>query len=131
MQKLYAMPDEEIYDYMQFLQEATEQVVVLGQPYLAPLRDPKCPSRNNLSSRSPRTAFRAATVRERNRPNWKTYSMTNAKDLAVMQTAECAGMRMCPASNDKDFHDRVTVAFCSARGIAICREATLLARLLP
>jgi hypothetical protein len=36
LQKLYAMPDEEIYDYAQFLQEASEQVV-LGQPYLAPL----------------------------------------------------------------------------------------------
>jgi len=39
LQKLYALTDDELYDYAQFLQEVS-QLVVLGHPYHAPLRDP-------------------------------------------------------------------------------------------
>ena len=39
LQKFYALTDDELYDYAQFLQEVS-QMVVLGHPYVAPLRDP-------------------------------------------------------------------------------------------
>jgi len=39
LQKLYALSDDELYDYAQFLREVSE-MVVLDQPYQAPLRDP-------------------------------------------------------------------------------------------
>lgn len=38
LQKLHALTDAQLYDYAQFLQEVSE-MVVLGQPYNAPLRD--------------------------------------------------------------------------------------------
>jgi len=38
LQKLYAMTEEEIYDYAQFLQNVC-QTVILDHPYHAPLRD--------------------------------------------------------------------------------------------
>jgi len=46
-----------------------------------------------------------------------------------MQTAE-RGEADVLCSNDGDFHDAGIVAFCAARGIEVCDEATLLARLL-
>jgi putative PIN family toxin of toxin-antitoxin system len=89
LQKLYALTDEELYDYTQFLREVS-QIVVLGHPYHAPLRDPN--------------------------------------DLDVMQTAE-RGDADVLCSNDGDFHDSAIITFCAARGIDVCHEAALLARL--
>ncbi len=90
LQKLYALSDEELYDYAQFLQEVCE-TVILDQPYDAPLRDPN--------------------------------------DLDVMQTAE-RGDADVLCSNDGDFHDAAIIAFCAARGIDVCHDAALLARLV-
>ena len=39
LQKLFALTEEELYDYAQFLQQVCE-TVVLDRPYHAPLRDP-------------------------------------------------------------------------------------------
>ena len=39
LQKRFALTDEELYTFAEFLRQASE-TVVLGQPYLAPLRDP-------------------------------------------------------------------------------------------
>lgn len=90
LQKRFALTDEELYDYAQFLRQVS-QTVILTQPYLAPLRDPD--------------------------------------DLDVLQTAE-RGAADVLCSNDKDFHDDPTVlGYCAARGIEVCREETLLARL--
>ena len=91
LQKLYALTENELYDYAQFLQEVCQKVV-LDQPYHAPLRDPN--------------------------------------DLDVMQTAE-RGEADVLCSNDGDFHDASMIAFCAARGIDVCHEAALLARLVP
>jgi len=90
LQKLYALTEDELYDYAQFLQEVCQRVV-LDQPYHAPLRDPN--------------------------------------DLNVMQTAE-RGDADVLCSNDGDFHEAGIIAFCSARGIAVCDEAALLALLV-
>ena len=91
LQKLYALTEDELYDYAQFLQKVCQKVV-LDQPYHAPLRDPN--------------------------------------DLDVMQTAE-RGDADVLCSNDADFHDTAIIAFCAARGIDVCHEAALLARLVP
>jgi len=90
LQKLYELTEDELYRYAQFLQEVSE-LVVIAQPYHAPLRDPQ--------------------------------------DLHVMQTAE-RGEADVLCSNDGDFHETGIIAFCAARGIEVCSEATLLARLL-
>ena len=89
LQKLHTLTEGEIYDDAQFLQDAS-QIVVLQYPYHAPLQDPN--------------------------------------DLDVMQTAE-RGEADLICSNDADFHDAAIVEFCGARGIDVCREATLLAPL--
>jgi len=39
LQKRFALTEEELYDYAQFLRQAS-QTVILSQPFLAPLRDP-------------------------------------------------------------------------------------------
>ena len=91
LQRLYALTDDELYDYAQFLQDVS-QIVVLGHSYFAPLRDPN--------------------------------------DLDVMQTAD-RGDADVLCSNDGDFHDAAIIAFCAARGIDVCHEAALLARLVP
>jgi putative PIN family toxin of toxin-antitoxin system len=38
LQKLHALTDEQLYDYAQFLKEASD-IVTVGPPYHAPLRD--------------------------------------------------------------------------------------------
>lgn len=51
-------------------------------------------------------------------------------DLDVLQTAE-RGAADVLCSNDKDFHDDpVIVGYCAARGIEVCYEDTLLARIV-
>ena len=91
LQKRFGLTDEELYDYAQFLREVS-QIVILSQPYHAPLRDPD--------------------------------------DLDVLQTAE-RGAADVLCSNDKDFHDDpAIVGYCAARGIEVCSEDTLLARIV-
>ena len=55
--------------------------------------------------------------------------LRDPNDLDVMQTAE-RGEADVLCSNDRDFHEAGIVAFCAARGIAVCTEAELLARLV-
>jgi putative PIN family toxin of toxin-antitoxin system len=90
LQKRFAMTDEELYDYAQFLRQVS-QTVILSQPYHAPLRDPN--------------------------------------DLDILQTAE-RGVADVLCTNDKDFHDSTMLGYCAARGIEVCDEDTLLARLV-
>jgi putative PIN family toxin of toxin-antitoxin system len=90
LRKLYALAEDELYEYAQFLQEVC-QTVVIKQPYRAPLRDP-------------------------NDPEVKTAERGEADVLCT---------------NDRDFHEAGIVAFCAARGIEVCTEAALLARLAP
>ena len=89
LQKLYALTEDELYDYAQFLQRVC-QTVVLDHPYHAPVRDPN--------------------------------------DLDVMQTAE-RGDADILGSNDGDFHETGIRAYCGARGIEVCDDKSLLARL--
>jgi len=49
-------------------------------------------------------------------------------DLHVLQTAERGGVDVL-CTNDGDFHEPGLVQYCAARGIAVCNENTLLARL--
>lgn len=51
-------------------------------------------------------------------------------DLDVLQTAE-RGAADVLCSNDKDFHDdAILLGYCAARGIEVCHEDTLLARMV-
>ena len=54
--------------------------------------------------------------------------MRDPDDLDVLQTAE-RGAASILCSNDGDFHEPGIVAYCAARGIEICNENALLARL--
>lgn len=90
LQKRFGLTDEELYDYGQFLRE-TSELVLLSQPYVAPLRDPD--------------------------------------DLHVLQTAE-RGLADVLCTSDKDFYDPTVLAYCASRGIEVCSEELLLARLM-
>jgi hypothetical protein len=50
--------------------------------------------------------------------------LRDPNDLDVMQTADV----LC--SNDGDFHDAAIITFCTSRGIGVCHEVALLARLV-
>lgn len=54
--------------------------------------------------------------------------LRDANDLDVMQTAE-RGDADALCSNDGDFYEAGMIAFCAARGIEVCNENSLLARL--
>jgi len=54
--------------------------------------------------------------------------LRDANDLDVMQTAE-RGDADILCSHDRDFHEVGIVAYCAARGIEVCDEKSLLARL--
>jgi putative PIN family toxin of toxin-antitoxin system len=54
--------------------------------------------------------------------------LRDPNDLDVMQTAE-RGEADVLCSNDRDFHEAGMITFCAARGIEVCTEAALLARL--
>ena len=55
--------------------------------------------------------------------------LRDADDLHVLQTAE-RGEADVLCTNDKDFHDDPTIlGYCAARGIEVCNEESLLARL--
>jgi len=56
--------------------------------------------------------------------------LRDPNDPDVMQTAE-RGEADTLCSKDRDFHEAGIVAFCAARGIEVCTEAALLARLAP
>lgn len=56
--------------------------------------------------------------------------LRDPNDLDVMQTAE-RGEADVLCSNDRDFHEAGIVTFCAARGIEVCTEAALLARMAP
>jgi putative PIN family toxin of toxin-antitoxin system len=86
-QKIYALADDALFEYAQFLHEAS-QIVPLDQGYAAPLRDPA--------------------------------------DMDVLQTAERGDCDIL-CSNDSDFHDEETAAYCADRGIIVYTEATFLA----
>ncbi len=49
-------------------------------------------------------------------------------DLAILQTAE-QGAADVICTNDRDFYDQAVIAYCALRGIEVCDELTLLARL--
>lgn len=55
--------------------------------------------------------------------------LRDPNDLDVMQTAE-RGDADVLCSNDGDFHDTGIITFCRSRGIDVCHEVTLLARLV-
>jgi putative PIN family toxin of toxin-antitoxin system len=55
--------------------------------------------------------------------------LRDPNDLDVMQTAE-RGDADVLCSNDGDFHDAAIITFCRSRGIDVCHEVTLLARLV-
>ncbi len=54
--------------------------------------------------------------------------LRDANDLDVMQTAE-RGEADVLCSDDRDFHEAGLITFCAARGIEVCTEAALLARM--
>ena len=54
--------------------------------------------------------------------------LRDSNDLNVMQTAERGGAGLL-CTHDADFHEPGMIEFCSHRGIEVCSEATLLARL--
>jgi predicted nucleic acid-binding protein len=56
--------------------------------------------------------------------------LRDPNDLDVMQTAERREADVL-CSNDRDFHEAGIITFCAARGIAVCSEAALLAKLAP
>lgn len=49
-------------------------------------------------------------------------------DLIVLQTAEKGGADLL-CTSDRDFYDPIVLAYCAARGIEVCREEDLWARL--
>ena len=49
-------------------------------------------------------------------------------DLTVLQTAEL-GEADILCTHDDDFYDQTILAYCAARGVEVCNEATLLRRL--
>ena len=55
--------------------------------------------------------------------------MRDANDLAVLQTAD-RGEADVLCTNDSDFYDPTVRSFCGARGIDVCDEVSLLARLI-
>jgi putative PIN family toxin of toxin-antitoxin system len=55
--------------------------------------------------------------------------LRDANDLAVMQTAE-RGDADILCSNDGDFHEAGILGYCAARGIEVCNEKSLLARMI-
>ena len=55
--------------------------------------------------------------------------LRDLNDLDVLQTAE-RGASDVLCSNDGDFHEPAIVGYCASRGIEVCNENTLLARLV-
>jgi putative PIN family toxin of toxin-antitoxin system len=55
--------------------------------------------------------------------------LRDANDLAVLQTADL-GRADVLVTNDGDFYDPSVISFCEERGIEVCDEVALLARLI-
>jgi putative PIN family toxin of toxin-antitoxin system len=55
--------------------------------------------------------------------------LRDANDLAVLQTADRGGADIL-CTSDRDFNDPAVISFCGARGIGVCDEVSLLARLI-
>lgn len=55
--------------------------------------------------------------------------LRDPNDLVVLQTAD-KGEAEALCTSDGDFYDPAVVAFCGARGISVCDEISLLARLI-
>jgi putative PIN family toxin of toxin-antitoxin system len=55
--------------------------------------------------------------------------LRDANDLAVLQTAD-RGSADVLCTSDSDFYDKAVRVFCEARGIDVCDELSLLARLI-
>ena len=55
--------------------------------------------------------------------------LRDANDLIVLQTAD-RGRADALCTSDGDFYDPAVISFCEARGIGICDEVSLLARLI-
>ena len=62
-------------------------------------------------------------------PQYSAPVLRDPQDTHVLQTAE-RGEADVLCTNDGDFHDEGVLAFCLSRGIEVCTEATLLARLI-
>ena len=55
--------------------------------------------------------------------------LRDSTDLIVLQTAERGEVDVL-CTNDGDFYDQTILTFCAARGIDVCDELSLLARLI-
>jgi predicted nuclease of predicted toxin-antitoxin system len=55
--------------------------------------------------------------------------LRDANDLAVLQTADW-GEADVLVTSDSDFYDPAVIWFCAERGIDVCDEVSLLARLI-
>ena len=61
-------------------------------------------------------------------PQFQAAVLRDPSDLAVLQTAE-RGEADILCTHDADFYDPEIISYCAARGIEVCREPELLARL--
>jgi predicted nuclease of predicted toxin-antitoxin system len=55
--------------------------------------------------------------------------LRDANDLAILQTADRGGADIL-CTSDRDFYDPAVISFCKAKGISVCDEVSLLARLI-
>ena len=62
-------------------------------------------------------------------PRYRAPFLRDANDVDVLQTAE-RGEADILCTYDKDFYDDAVFSFCKSRGIDVCKEAALLARLV-
>ena len=61
-------------------------------------------------------------------PRYQASVLRDPSDLAVLQTAE-RGEADILCTHDADFYEQEIVSYCAARGIEVCSEPALLARL--
>lgn len=61
-------------------------------------------------------------------PQYRAPFLRDANDVDVLQTAE-RGEADVLCTHDGDFYDDAVLSFCATRGIEVCTEDTLLARL--
>jgi putative PIN family toxin of toxin-antitoxin system len=55
--------------------------------------------------------------------------LRDASDIAILQTADRGGADIL-CTSDRDFYDSNVISFCGAKGIGVCDEVSLLARLI-
>ena len=61
-------------------------------------------------------------------PRYRAPFMRDPNDIDVLQTAE-RGEADILCTHDGDFYDEAVLSFCATRGIEVCTEKTLMARL--